>query len=72
MVEPHSSNFRVITANFLGVRIFRKFTVPNGSKCRVILILGRFCFVLYDFVVLAMMRVLCSLFTCLLQSRLAL
>ena len=27
MVEPHSSNFRVITTIFLGVRIFRKFTV---------------------------------------------
>ena len=27
MVEPHSSNFRVITTNFLGVWIFRKFTV---------------------------------------------
>ena len=27
MVEPHSSNFRVITTNCLGVRIFRKFTV---------------------------------------------
>ena len=27
MVEPHSSNFRVITTNFLGVRIFRRFTV---------------------------------------------
>ena len=27
MVEPHSSNFRVITTNDLGVRIFRKFTV---------------------------------------------
>ena len=27
MVEPHISNFRVITTNFLGVRIFRKFTV---------------------------------------------
>ena len=26
-VEPHSSNFRVITTNFLGVQIFRKFTV---------------------------------------------
>ena len=24
MVEPHSSNFRVTTTNFLGVRIFRK------------------------------------------------
>ena len=28
MVEPHSSNFRVITTNILGVRIFRKFRVP--------------------------------------------
>ena len=27
MVEPHSSNFRVITINVLGVRIFRKFTI---------------------------------------------
>ena len=27
MVEPHSSNFRVITTNFLGIRIFRKFSV---------------------------------------------
>ena len=27
MVEPHSSNFRVITTNVLGVQIFRKFTV---------------------------------------------
>ena len=27
MVDPHSSNFRVIITNFLGVRIFRKFTV---------------------------------------------
>ena len=32
MVEPHSSNFRVITTNFLGVRIFRKFTVPPLSS----------------------------------------
>ena len=34
-VEPHSSNFSVITTNFLGVQIFRKFTVmPHllGSK----------------------------------------
>ena len=31
MVQPHSSNFRVITTNFLGVQIhvFRKFTVIN-------------------------------------------
>ena len=39
MVEPHSSNFRVITTNFLGVRIFRKFTVlvldlPEQIKMR--------------------------------------
>ena len=27
MVEPHSSNFRVIRTIFLGVQIFRKFTV---------------------------------------------
>ena len=27
MVELHSSNFRVITTNYLGVRIIRKFTV---------------------------------------------
>ena len=27
MVEPYSSDFRVITKIFLGVRIFRKFTV---------------------------------------------
>ena len=27
MVEPHSSNSRVITTNILSVRIFRKFTV---------------------------------------------
>ena len=29
MVEPHSSNFRVITTNFFSVRIFRKFTVSG-------------------------------------------
>ena len=27
MLEPHSSNFRVITMNVLGVRTFRNFTV---------------------------------------------
>ena len=32
MVEPHNSNFRVITTNVLGVRIFRKFTVLNSHK----------------------------------------
>ena len=31
MVEPHSSNFRVITTNILGVRILRKFTVLSVS-----------------------------------------
>ena len=30
MVEPHSYNFRVITTNILGGRIFRKFTVPDS------------------------------------------
>ena len=37
MVEPPSSNFRVITTNVLGVRIFRKFTVPTTcfyGSCR--------------------------------------
>ena len=29
MVEPHSSNFRVIATNVLGVQIFRKFRVYN-------------------------------------------
>ena len=32
MVEPHSSNFRVITTNILGVRIFRKITVFTSLK----------------------------------------
>ena len=32
MVEPHNSNFRVIITNFLGVRIFRKFTVFTSEK----------------------------------------
>ena len=31
MAEPHSSNFRVITTNFWGVQIFRKFTVEEAS-----------------------------------------
>ena len=31
MLEPHTSNFRVITTNVLGVRIFRKFTVITNS-----------------------------------------
>ena len=32
MVEPHSSKFRVITTNILGVRIFRKFTLFRVSS----------------------------------------
>ena len=32
MVEPYSSNFRVIRTNFLGVRIFRKITVMPELK----------------------------------------
>ena len=32
MVEPHSSNFRVITTNVLGVRIFKKFTVSQTES----------------------------------------
>ena len=32
MVEPHSSNFRVITTIILGVRIFREFTVLSELK----------------------------------------
>ena len=38
MVEPHSSNFRVITTNFLCVRIFRKFTVIIFSFARKIVL----------------------------------
>ena len=37
MLEPHSSNFRVILTNFLGVRIFRKFTVKTESQNTVII-----------------------------------
>ena len=32
VVEPHSSNFRLITTNFLGIRIFRKFMVRSDFK----------------------------------------
>ena len=32
MVEPLSSNFRVITTNVLGVRIFRKFTIVSVAE----------------------------------------
>ena len=35
MEEPLSSNFRVITTNFLGVQIFRTFTVYNISVATV-------------------------------------
>ena len=34
MVEPHSSNFRVITTNFWGVRIFSKFTVTISEDLK--------------------------------------
>ena len=34
IVEPHSSNLQVITTNFLGVRIFRKFTVSLNCHHR--------------------------------------
>ena len=33
LVEPHSSNFRVITTTFLVVRIFRKFTAFAFLSC---------------------------------------
>ena len=36
MVEPHSSNFRVITTNFLSVRIFRKFSVCYAFSVSVV------------------------------------
>ena len=36
VVEPHSSNFRVITTKFLGVRIFRKITVAIRNKNNVL------------------------------------
>ena len=38
MVEQHSSNFRVITTNVLGVRIFRKLTVNHcfGKVFRIL------------------------------------
>ena len=39
MVELHSSNFRVITTIFLGVQIFRKFTVAISNQ--TVLIVGR-------------------------------
>ena len=39
MVEPHSSNFRVITTNIFGLQIFRKFGVAslwlNDVHCAV-------------------------------------
>ena len=40
MVEPHSSNFRVITTNFLGVRIFRKFTVHPLVRYNIVVQIG--------------------------------
>ena len=40
VVEPHSSHFRVITTNVLGVRKFRKFTV-NVYFRLILMFLGR-------------------------------
>ena len=40
MVEPYSSNFRVITTNILGVRIFRKFTVFSKHSMNFVTELG--------------------------------
>ena len=40
MVEPHSSNFRVITTSFLGVRIFRNFTVLARVVCTLYLMVS--------------------------------
>ena len=42
MVEPHSSNFRVITTIFLGVQIFRKFTVLRVTECDIILLITKY------------------------------
>ena len=36
-VEPHSSHFRVITTKFLGVQLFRKFTVFRNENNGLIL-----------------------------------
>ena len=35
-IEPHTSNFRVITTNVLGIQIFRKFMVPEYRVIRVL------------------------------------
>ena len=35
MAESHSSIFRVITTDYLGVQLFRKFTVPNLHVCKI-------------------------------------
>ena len=42
MVESHSSNFRVITTNVLGVRIFRKFTVLYILYCNTCITIGNY------------------------------
>ena len=44
MVELHSSSFRMITTNILGVRIFRKFTVVYVTDCSKALVLVLFLF----------------------------
>ena len=47
MEEPHSSNFRVITTNVLGVRIFRKFMVDTKSCFSLYLHKNSECFCLF-------------------------
>ena len=54
MVEPHSSNFRVITTNVLGVRIFRKFTVLNFTD--VVTTKATYFFIFLSILMLALMR----------------
>ena len=36
MVEAHSSNFRVITTNFLGVRIFRNIMAIGMGNMEIV------------------------------------
>ena len=47
MVEPHSSNFRVISTIFLGVQIFRKFTVNNNKNKKKVKFHQAFCCIFY-------------------------
>ena len=49
MVEPHSSNFRVITTNYLDVRIFRECTVNSFARDEMITASGALgtCFICF-------------------------